>query len=110
MAKLADAADLKSAGPKRPVGVRFPLPAPTCEQNASLATLPAVLSESGEDLGDGRGPVVRVQYFRILKLDAHELRLCLRREWEPRAASRDRWVACPSPERNPERGRRNAYT
>ena len=28
MAKLADAADLKSAGPKRPVGVRFPLPAP----------------------------------------------------------------------------------
>ena len=28
MAKLADAADLKSAGLKRPVGVRFPLPAP----------------------------------------------------------------------------------
>jgi hypothetical protein len=27
-AKLADARDLKSAGPKRPVGVRFPLPAP----------------------------------------------------------------------------------
>lgn len=29
MAKLADAADLKSAGLKRPVGVRFPLPAPS---------------------------------------------------------------------------------
>jgi hypothetical protein len=29
MAKLADAADLKSAGAKSPVGVRFPLPAPT---------------------------------------------------------------------------------
>src|SRR5690349_6876502 len=28
MAKLADAADLKSAGAKSPVGVRFPLPAP----------------------------------------------------------------------------------
>ncbi len=28
MAKLADAADLKSAEVKSPVGVRFPLPAP----------------------------------------------------------------------------------
>ena len=29
MAELADAADLKSAGLKRPVGVRVPLSAPT---------------------------------------------------------------------------------
>ncbi len=35
MAKLADAADLKSAGPKRPVGVRFPLPAPAIGAFAS---------------------------------------------------------------------------
>ena len=36
MAKLADAADLKSAGPKRPVGVRFPLPAPANPWRISL--------------------------------------------------------------------------
>ena len=48
MAKLADAADLKSAGAKSPVGVRFPLPAPryphkhsTFRQRA-LSPLPAV--------------------------------------------------------------------
>jgi hypothetical protein len=35
MAKLADAADLKSAGAKSPVGVRFPLPAPAIGAFAS---------------------------------------------------------------------------
>jgi hypothetical protein len=39
MAKLADAADLKSAGPKRPVGVRFPLPAPQVKANPFVAHL-----------------------------------------------------------------------
>src|SRR5579871_3992305 len=45
MAKLADAADLKSAGPKRPVGVRFPLPAP---EIPSLLQLKLAVSSSTE--------------------------------------------------------------
>src|SRR5579862_3292278 len=36
MAKLADAADLKSAGAKSPVGVRFPLPAPLVSSRSIL--------------------------------------------------------------------------
>lgn len=35
MAKLADAADLKSAGAKSPVGVRFPLPAPDSRHSST---------------------------------------------------------------------------
>ena len=48
MAKLADAADLKSAGPKRPVGVRFPLPAPLTATFAPvIPSRPAPLRKQG---------------------------------------------------------------
>jgi hypothetical protein len=43
MAKLADAADLKSAGAKSPVGVRFPLPAPFNSMFMLVSALSAFL-------------------------------------------------------------------
>ena len=56
MAKLADAADLKSAGAKSPVGVRFPLPAPRFEVPLAPVGIspadPVALTPANRELGN----------------------------------------------------------
>ena len=56
MAKLADAADLKSAGANRPVGVRFPLPAPVARARPN-ALIPRNYSVANGHLIQERFPV-----------------------------------------------------
>ena len=64
MAKLADAADLKSAGAKSPVGVRFPLPAPPQKHAVGWARCPHGRT-SAADAGDF-GPTItnEVQFYQ----------------------------------------------
>ena len=73
MAELADAADLKSAGLKRLVGVRVPLSAPTNSVRTRQVLIAATLSQTAaashsalkkmRGLMNDRGPLVVISFI-----------------------------------------------